>query len=757
MSSHELPKQLKRPAQLVPPPRSGVQQAPQQPRLPHHHHQQQQQAQHYQQYRPQQQNQRQTYYPGQARAPQQRQSYYPQQARRPTTTTAPVGMPPHNTAPTYTNYNTVHTARQNNALLPPHNAQRRGAPPPPPLNRTSSASASTTSRAALPPPRSLASTTLPRPSSRSTSSLPPPPPPTSSASSSSRPSLPLLSKSQPLARPPINTGATTASTTTPAAAAAAAVGAATPSSSSLLDSAKPLNSTASTSVKSKSPSSRFYFTLDQIRASLGMDAELEETTRRNWCTFIHQCSMDLAIPQLTIATAAVFFHRFYVISPNKNADKFVVATACLFLAGKVEETPKWLQTLLPKAHQLKPIGYGGTPPSKPTLRPKSDEYEKFRTAVLGAERELLQTIAFSLTVQHPYKFLLSAVKALLPAESGASMSAQAPLGAERKRLAQMAWNFVNDSLRTTLCLQFEPKHIALAAIWMASKMTKIDLNRGHQNEPWYAKHGCDEKILNSVQTQIVDMYAKEGVANPLATPTHDATDSTGTPQRDTADKATAAPVETSASNANKASTSSNGAAGNTSGSLKRSAERAAGDESTARPLKQRSHSPPSQQGSNGNTSAAATASTATAATATDVAATTVTQPGHESEAKETRDETPTSAAADDDNTPRYTGAAAKAVHVAQSVAQAAARAVPDNSASPSNHGALTAAQGVALGGASQRNTADPSVMALLDDELNALKHDTPPHNKRTAALSVPARTRLERARSPGLNVRSNPY
>lgn len=281
----------------------------------------------------------------------------------------------------------------------------------------------------------------------------------------------------------------------------------------------------------------------------------------------------------------------------------------------------------------------------------------------------------------------------------------------------------------------------------------------------YAKHGCDEKILNSVQTQIVDMYAKEGVANPLATPTHDATDSTGTPQRDTADKASAAPVETSASNANKASTSSNGAAGNTSGggSLKRSAERAAGDESTARPLKQRSHSPPSQQGSNGNTSAAAAAaaatdSTAATATATDVAATTATQPGHESEAKETRDETPTSAAADDDNTPRYTGAAAKAVHVAQSVAQAAARAVPDNnSASPSNHGTLTAAQGVALGGASQRNAADPSVMALLDDELNALKHDTPPHNKRTAALSVPARTRLERARSPGLNVRSNPY
>ena len=43
--------------------------------------------------------------------------------------------------------------------------------------------------------------------------------------------------------------------------------------------------------------------------------------------------------QLTIATATVFFHRFYVVPANRDIDKYVVATACLFLAGKVEETP----------------------------------------------------------------------------------------------------------------------------------------------------------------------------------------------------------------------------------------------------------------------------------------------------------------------------------------------------------------------------------------------------------------------------------
>ena len=57
--------------------------------------------------------------------------------------------------------------------------------------------------------------------------------------------------------------------------------------------------------------------------------------------------------QLTIATATVFFHRFYVVPANRDIDKYVVATACLFLAGKVEETPKRLTNVLLCAHQTR--------------------------------------------------------------------------------------------------------------------------------------------------------------------------------------------------------------------------------------------------------------------------------------------------------------------------------------------------------------------------------------------------------------------
>ena len=44
-----------------------------------------------------------------------------------------------------------------------------------------------------------------------------------------------------------------------------------------------------------------------------------------------------------------------------------------------------------------------------------------------------------------------------------------------RELAQVAWNFVNDSLFTTCCLKYAPKLIATAALYLASKYLKIEL------------------------------------------------------------------------------------------------------------------------------------------------------------------------------------------------------------------------------------------------------------------------------------------
>ena len=51
-------------------------------------------------------------------------------------------------------------------------------------------------------------------------------------------------------------------------------------------------------------------------------------------------------PQLSIATAIVFYHRFYSRQSYDCYDRFRVATTCLFLAGKVEETPKKIKDVV---------------------------------------------------------------------------------------------------------------------------------------------------------------------------------------------------------------------------------------------------------------------------------------------------------------------------------------------------------------------------------------------------------------------------
>lgn len=60
-------------------------------------------------------------------------------------------------------------------------------------------------------------------------------------------------------------------------------------------------------------------------------------------------------PQLTIATAMVFYHRFYARNSHTwpGCDWRVVAPACLFLAGKVEETPKALRDVVCFAYLVK--------------------------------------------------------------------------------------------------------------------------------------------------------------------------------------------------------------------------------------------------------------------------------------------------------------------------------------------------------------------------------------------------------------------
>lgn len=120
--------------------------------------------------------------------------------------------------------------------------------------------------------------------------------------------------------------------------------------------------------------------------------------------------------------------------------------------------------------------------------------------VVTLERILLQTIKFDLQVEHPYTYLLKYAKCL----KGDQQKLQ--------KMVQMAWNFVNDSLSTVLCLQWEPEIIAVALIYLASKLSKFTVSdwKGRQTSHtrWWDMFVQDMTmdILEDICHQVLDLY-----------------------------------------------------------------------------------------------------------------------------------------------------------------------------------------------------------------------------------------------------------
>lgn len=224
----------------------------------------------------------------------------------------------------------------------------------------------------------------------------------------------------------------------------------------------------------------------------GQDAEKakekEAQYRRLTVGFLQEAGQKLRLPQLSIATAIVFYHRFYSRKSYDSYDRFRIATTCLFLAGKVEETPKKIKDVVIEAYKAQH--------QKPTgPEPESKEFWALKEEILVCERILLQTLDFDLTVEHAYRPLLAYVKSIKGTRD----------------LAQVAWNFINDSLRTTIALQYPPRCVAASAVHLASRFldNKMVLPT-HHDKPWYEAFKVLQAEVEDIADQILVMYDGKG-------------------------------------------------------------------------------------------------------------------------------------------------------------------------------------------------------------------------------------------------------
>ncbi|KAG7266308.1 hypothetical protein CRUP_015152 [Coryphaenoides rupestris] len=191
----------------------------------------------------------------------------------------------------------------------------------------------------------------------------------------------------------------------------------------------------------------------------------------------------------TLATGIIYFHRFYMFHSFKQFPRYVTGGCCLFLAGKVEETPKKCKDIIKTARSLlndiQFAQFGDDP----------------KEEVMVLERILLQTIKFDLQVEHPYQFLLRYAKQL----KGDKNKVQ--------KLVQMAWTFVNDSLCTMLSLQWEPEIIAVAVMYLAGRLCKFDIQEWtakQSSRRWWEQFVQDVpmEVLEDICHQILDLYSQ---------------------------------------------------------------------------------------------------------------------------------------------------------------------------------------------------------------------------------------------------------
>lgn len=204
----------------------------------------------------------------------------------------------------------------------------------------------------------------------------------------------------------------------------------------------------------------------------------ERRFRKSAVLFMQEAGVKLEFPVATSSAAAVLFHRFFLKRPIAEFDRFLITTTCLYLAAKLEESPKRLRDVINTTYKV----------HHKAILQIGQEYWELRDAVIAHEQIVLRTLAFDLAVEYPYKYLMN---------YAASLRTSAPV-------LQAAWNIANDSYLSTTCLQHSPSVIAAASLAMAYKLMDAPMPVGRRH--WLDAFGVDRSEVDVVCNEIIDVW-----------------------------------------------------------------------------------------------------------------------------------------------------------------------------------------------------------------------------------------------------------
>jgi transcription initiation factor TFIIIB Brf1 subunit/transcription initiation factor TFIIB len=216
----------------------------------------------------------------------------------------------------------------------------------------------------------------------------------------------------------------------------------------------------------------------------------DEYAQRVWgCELIQEAGILLRLPQVVMCTGQNIFQRFYYRVSLKRFDAFLSAMGCFFLACKIEEKPKRLRECLMVFHFV----YRVRTKSSATLELGGVRYNGWKNELVKVERHILKELGFSFyIIDHSHKFILFYVK-LLDCDG---------------ELAQEAWNYLNDCLRTDAALRYRSEVLACAAIYMAARRLQHKLP-DDPAAPWWEVFRVGKADLDAVVAAVLALYVRD--------------------------------------------------------------------------------------------------------------------------------------------------------------------------------------------------------------------------------------------------------
>eukprot|EP00271_Cylindrocystis_brebissonii_P013498 TRINITY_DN3335_c0_g1_i1.p1 TRINITY_DN3335_c0_g1~~TRINITY_DN3335_c0_g1_i1.p1 ORF type:complete len:552 (+),score=145.91 TRINITY_DN3335_c0_g1_i1:85-1656(+) len=203
-----------------------------------------------------------------------------------------------------------------------------------------------------------------------------------------------------------------------------------------------------------------------------------------------------------MATGQVLFHRFYCKKSFARFNVKRVAASCVWLAAKLEESPKRIRDVLnvffrveqrrQRAEEAAARGEGEEAMDDDSpldlLDPLSKTHEEMKVDLIRTERHLLKEMGFVCHVEHPHKFLFNYMT---------------HLDVQDQEVQQEAWNFANDSLRTTLCVRLRSEVVACGVIYAATRRARLLLP---ENPPWWQAFDAEKKDIDTVCGALAELY-----------------------------------------------------------------------------------------------------------------------------------------------------------------------------------------------------------------------------------------------------------